>query len=79
MVNILVVDDDKNTRLFLKAVLEAAGYTVSVAEKDLDAVNYGGSADGIVVFKQIAVALDSDKSDAGIKVHKPRHILASVA
>ena len=28
MFNILVVDDEKNTRLFLKAVLEDAGYKV---------------------------------------------------
>ena len=39
MVNILVVDDDKNTRLFLRAVLEAAGYTVSVAENGIDALS----------------------------------------
>jgi len=32
MVRILVADDDKNTRLLLKAVLENAGYLVSVAE-----------------------------------------------
>lgn len=32
MFHILVVDDDKNTRLFLKAVLERAGYTVALAE-----------------------------------------------
>ena len=32
MLNILVVDDDKNTRLYLSAVLERAGYTVSCAE-----------------------------------------------
>lgn len=31
MVRILVVDDDKNTRLFLRAVLEEAGYTVVTA------------------------------------------------
>jgi len=30
--HILVADDDKNTRLYLKAVLNKAGYTVSVAE-----------------------------------------------
>ncbi|MBR2473945.1 MAG: response regulator transcription factor [Clostridia bacterium] len=32
MFHILVADDDKNTRLYLKAVLNKAGYTVSVAE-----------------------------------------------
>ena len=32
MFHILAVDDDKNTRLYLKAVLEGAGYTVTVAE-----------------------------------------------
>lgn len=32
MVHILAVDDDKNTRLLFRAVLEGAGYTVSVAE-----------------------------------------------
>ncbi|MBQ7896327.1 MAG: response regulator transcription factor [Oscillospiraceae bacterium] len=32
MFHILVVDDDKNTRLLLKAVLEGEGYTVSCAE-----------------------------------------------
>lgn len=32
MFRILVVDDDKNTRLFLKAVLEEAGYAVSTAD-----------------------------------------------
>lgn len=31
MIHILVVDDDNNTRLFLRAVLEGAGYTVSTA------------------------------------------------
>ncbi len=39
MFNILVVDDDKNTRLFLKAVLEGAGYTVITAENGIDALN----------------------------------------
>ena len=32
MFNILVVDDDKNTRLLMRAVLEAENYTVSSAE-----------------------------------------------
>ena len=32
MFHILAVDDDKNTRLYLKVVLEGAGYTVTVAE-----------------------------------------------
>ena len=32
MLHILVTDDDKNTRRLLKAVLEAGGYTVSLAE-----------------------------------------------
>ena len=32
MFHILVVDDDKNTRLLIKAVLEGEGYTVSCAE-----------------------------------------------
>jgi DNA-binding response OmpR family regulator len=32
MIRILVVDDDKNTRLLLTAVLDAAGYTVITAE-----------------------------------------------
>ena len=31
MFHILVVDDDKNTRLLFRAVLEEAGYTVSCA------------------------------------------------
>ena len=38
MFNILVVDDDKNTRLFLKAVLEGAGYNVVTAENGVDAL-----------------------------------------
>ncbi len=38
MFRILVVDDDKNTRLFLKAVLENAGYTVSVASDGVQAL-----------------------------------------
>ena len=38
MFRILVVDDDKNTRLFLSAVLEGAGYTVSVAENGEEAL-----------------------------------------
>jgi len=38
MFHILVVDDDKNTRLLLKAVLEAANYIVSTAENGLDAL-----------------------------------------
>ncbi|MBO5440893.1 MAG: response regulator transcription factor [Clostridia bacterium] len=39
MLHILVVDDDKNTRLLLKAVLEGAGYTVSCACDGVDALS----------------------------------------
>ena len=38
MFNLLVVDDDKNTRLLLKAVLEAEKYTVFTATDGLDAL-----------------------------------------
>lgn len=38
MFHILVVDDDKNTRLLLKAVLEAEHYTVFTAENGEDAL-----------------------------------------
>ena len=38
MFNILVVDDDKNTRLFLKATLEDAGYRVTTAGNGLEAL-----------------------------------------
>ena len=38
MLNILVVDDDKNTRMLLKAVLEAENYTVITAENGEDAL-----------------------------------------
>ena len=38
MFNILVVDDDKNTRLFLTSVLENAGYSVVTAECGVDAL-----------------------------------------
>ncbi len=38
MFHILVVDDDKNTRLLLKAVLEDANYTVSTATNGIDAL-----------------------------------------
>lgn len=38
MFNILVVDDDKNTRLLFKAVLEAEHYTVYTAENGVDAL-----------------------------------------
>ena len=38
MIHILVVDDDKNTRLYLRAVLEEAGYTVTEAENGEDAL-----------------------------------------
>ena len=37
--HILVVDDDKNTRMYLQAVMENAGYTVSTAEDGEDALN----------------------------------------
>ncbi len=39
MFNILVVDDDKNTRMFFAAVLEGAGYTVYTANDGEDALN----------------------------------------
>ena len=38
MFRILVVDDDKNTRMLLKAVLEAENYTVFTAENGEDAL-----------------------------------------
>ena len=39
MINILVVDDDKNTRLLFKAVLEAEGYTIFTAVNGEDALS----------------------------------------
>ncbi len=39
MFRILVVDDDKNTRLLLKAVLEGANYTVSTASDGIEALS----------------------------------------
>ncbi len=39
MFHILVVDDDKNTRMFFSALLESAGYTVSVAKNGEDALS----------------------------------------
>ena len=38
MFRVLVVDDDKNTRLFLKALLEAEHYTVTLAENGVAAM-----------------------------------------
>ena len=38
MFHVLVVDDDKNTRLFLSALLEDAGYTVTVASNGVEAL-----------------------------------------
>lgn len=38
MVHILVADDDKNTRLLLKAILESAGYIVTTAVDGQDAL-----------------------------------------
>ncbi len=38
MFHILIVDDDKNTRKFMRAVLEADRYTVSTAENGEDAL-----------------------------------------
>lgn len=38
MFHILVADDDKNTRKFMRAVLEAEGYTVSAAENGEEAL-----------------------------------------
>ncbi len=39
MFHILVVDDDKNTRLLMQAILEAERYTVSLAENGLEALS----------------------------------------
>ena len=39
MFHILVADDDKNTRLFLRAVLEDAGYTVTTANNGEEALS----------------------------------------
>ena len=38
MFHILVADDDKNTRLFLRAVLEGAGYTVTAVKDGEEAL-----------------------------------------
>ena len=38
MINILVVDDDKNTRLYFGALLGGAGYNVHIAENGEDAL-----------------------------------------
>ena len=42
MFHILVVDDDKNTRKYISAVLEAEGYTVSAAENGEEALEITG-------------------------------------
>ncbi len=39
MFHILVVDDDKNTRLYFRALLENAGYTVSAAQNGEEALD----------------------------------------
>ena len=39
MVNILVVDDDKNTRLFFKALLEREKYNVYTAQNGSEALS----------------------------------------
>ncbi len=39
MFHILVVDDDKNTRRLMRAMLESDGYTVSTAENGQKALN----------------------------------------
>ena len=38
MFHILVAEDDKNTRMLLRAVLEEAGYTVTVADNGEEAL-----------------------------------------
>lgn len=38
MINILVCDDDKHTRILLKAILENAGYTVLTASDGNEAL-----------------------------------------
>ena len=38
MFHILVVDDDKNTRLFFEGLLKGAGYSVTTAENGVDAL-----------------------------------------
>jgi len=38
MFHILVVDDDKSTRMYMRALLKEANYTVSLAENGLDAL-----------------------------------------
>ena len=42
MFNILVVDDDKNLRKLIKALLEAENYTVFTADNGLEALNVLG-------------------------------------
>ena len=42
MFHILVVDDDKNTRLYFRALLENAGYTVSTAQNGEEALEMMG-------------------------------------
>lgn len=39
MLNILVVDDDRNTRMFLEAVLKTANYTVLLAKNAIEALS----------------------------------------
>ena len=39
MFHILIVDDDKNTRMYFEAVLKNSGYTVSVAKNGEEALD----------------------------------------
>ena len=53
MFHILVVDDDKNTRLFLGAVLEEAGYTVTTASNGAEALEMMDRTHGDLVVLDI--------------------------
>ena len=54
MFRILVVDDDKNTRLLLKAVLQAENYTVFTAENGENAGYHDAQNGRVYLYKNPA-------------------------
>jgi CheY-like chemotaxis protein len=53
MFHILVVDDDKNTRLYFGALLKNAGYTVSTASNGEEALVKIGRAKRLSLYVEV--------------------------
>ena len=74
MINILVADDDKNTRLLMKAILEAEHYHVFTAEDGQQALELL-DIDSVIRYALLGFHLSCHRATSPLSTFRPSFVL----